>query len=123
MTGSSTKPYGLYSLVDGNESDATITESVDSLEKPLRLSRHSDPWPTAASAREERELRSVRLVWLRWGAIVILQTMIIVLLTLQSRAQKPGLDASSDVETGGDINGLYPTRKLHVRIACETRIL
>jgi len=50
------------------------------------------------------------LMWLRWGSIVTLQG-IIVLLLLWKRSED-GVWSQVDTETGGDINGLYVPRKL-----------
>lgn len=49
------------------------------------------------------------LVWLRWGSIVILQG-IIVLLLLWRRSEDEAW-SQVDTETGGDINGLYVPRE------------
>ncbi|KAL7931199.1 hypothetical protein V8C35DRAFT_310655 [Trichoderma chlorosporum] len=53
--------------------------------------------------------------WLRWGVVVGLQTILILLLCLKSgsttspRNNLPGAAGGQFVETGGDINGLYKT--------------
>ncbi|KAI9668156.1 MAG: hypothetical protein M1821_000976 [Bathelium mastoideum] len=46
------------------------------------------------------------LNWLQWGVIVALQAIIITLLCVRPKAEMRNL---LDTETGGDINGLYPT--------------
>ena len=107
---SNSKNQGFYSLVRDDESETTAIGSVDSFEKTRLQSRPSDladqpSWSAAAR-------RSERLVWLRWAVVVLLQTAIVALLALRPAGQQPATEVeqpATEVETGGDINGLYPT--------------
>jgi hypothetical protein len=47
------------------------------------------------------------LTWFRWGSVVVLQSIILVLLLQNIKSnRKPGW-TETDTETGGDVNGLY----------------
>jgi hypothetical protein len=65
--------------------------------------------------------------WLRWGVVIGLQTILIILVSLkQSNNTKPRNDLQNlaaggeFVETGGDINGIYKTCEYHIAgvVAC-----
>jgi hypothetical protein len=90
----------------GNESDTTAY-SEQSLERKKLSSRRHRRASRSAPSRSPRS--QSYLIWLRWATIVALQSVIIVVLV-----RHPGnprqLGTSGEVETGGDINGLYPTR-------------
>jgi hypothetical protein len=45
------------------------------------------------------------LTWFRWGSLVALQSVILVLIVLKM-GRKEGW-TTTDTETGGDVNGLY----------------
>ena len=110
------KRHGMYALVSDDDSEGTIAGSVDSLEKPLSPSHYRSRRGHAARSHHRR--RETRLAWIRWGVVVALQTAIVVLLALRpSTPSSPPAAAATlkDVETGGDINGLYPTRELRFR--------
>lgn len=75
-----------------------------------------------SSLEEQRTARRARAssdfwTWMRWGTIVGLQTILILLLSFsQSEGAKevpPTADPKglATTETGGDINGLYKTRE------------
>jgi hypothetical protein len=56
---------------------------------------------------------SITLTWLRWGFVVILQSIILILLLQNNQTTTSFLSkwSTDDTETGGDINGLYiPTK-------------
>jgi hypothetical protein len=104
----SSKTHGFYSLVDDDDdSDVTAINSVESLEKTLWQSQSKGLRTTSSPSTERR--KEARLVWLRWSIVVVLQTVIVVLLAIRPTSQTQANPA--EVETGGDINGLYPTRK------------
>jgi hypothetical protein len=51
-------------------------------------------------------------MWIRWGIVVALQAVIIVLLSwphITGRGETDAVLKGKFVETGGDINGLYKT--------------
>lgn len=94
-----------------NDSDATRTGSTTSLEKiPLpRWDAHN----SSSVLKREISFTDTLLVWLRWGTVVGLQIIIVVLLLRPSNktlTQEPRV-----VETGSDINGIYKTCKYLLR--------
>jgi hypothetical protein len=103
----STKKESRYSLVGaedadiGNESDTTAC-SVGSMGE-MRTSRRETRSPSKPIPRAE-----LYLTWLRWAIVIVLQMVILVVLLVR----KPDGNCPLDVETGGDINGLYRTCKL-----------
>ncbi|KAL9097845.1 MAG: hypothetical protein Q9165_000171 [Trypethelium subeluteriae] len=93
----------LYEDFD-DESDTLATDSIHSMEKiPLR---DHDPEENFHHRRVASQRHNALLNWLRWGIIVALQGIIITLLCVRPKAEMRDL---LDTETGGDINGLYPT--------------
>jgi hypothetical protein len=96
--------YSLVAVEDadiGNESDTTAC-SVGSMGK-MRISRRETRLRSKSIPRVERYLP-----WLRWAIVIVLQAAILVVLLVQNRNG----DCPFEVETGGDINGLYRTCKL-----------
>jgi hypothetical protein len=47
------------------------------------------------------------LTWFRWGAVVVLQSIILVLLLQNVKSDRKTGWTETDTETGGDVNGLY----------------
>jgi len=81
------------------------SESTLSLERPPKTKRDLD----RPKRRARRQESAKTLVWLRWGTIVVLQS-IIVLQLLRNGGQIQFVDSTRPgTETGGDINGLYVT--------------
>jgi hypothetical protein len=67
----------------------------------------------STSRRASKNARSTQntLVWLRWSAILVTQS-IMCLLLLKTRAP---VWTAAEAETGGDINGLYvPSKSTHL---------
>ncbi|KAL6874777.1 hypothetical protein J3F83DRAFT_728656 [Trichoderma novae-zelandiae] len=107
--------------LEDNASDTTKTSSTAHLfDKTEFLSLRDDADVSASSFAhrlvERAKMSSNFWTWLRWGMVVGLQTIIILLLCLKqsgstnSSNDLPGLAAGGQfVETGGDINGLYKT--------------
>ncbi|KAL7807198.1 hypothetical protein V8C44DRAFT_337943 [Trichoderma aethiopicum] len=107
--------------LEDNASDTTKASlTAEYFDKTELLSIRDDADASASSfinrLRERAKTSSNFWTWLRWGVIVCLQTILIVLLCLKqggntgSRNDLQGLAAGGQfVETGGDINGLYKT--------------
>lgn len=87
---------GVEDLDLENDSDTTLaSEGFLGKNSAKRPNRHSRNWKVQTA-----------LTWSRWGFIVVLQTIMILLLLRSSpTAEKSWTQA--DTETGGDINGLY----------------
>jgi hypothetical protein len=114
------KPETLYSLVSDSDSD-TVAGSINSLEKKHNPSQRRQHRHTRSRSQSPQFYSSnsssysaseYKLTWLRWGAVIFLQTIIIILLFL--RTEKPTASSSTDsmsmldrIPAGGDINGLY----------------
>jgi len=98
----STKKESRYSLVSaedadiGNESDTTAC-SVGSM-GGMRPSGRETRSPSKPILRVE-----LYLTWLRWAIVIVFQMVILVDLMMR----KVDGDCPLEVETGGDINGLY----------------
>ena len=107
--------YAPLSYADDSDSD-TLAASIDSLEQALpkssvRRNRRSRSRPRSVNSSSRRRAaisQDTCLTWLRWLCIVSLQSLIIISLALQSKHDEK---ATSEVETGGDINGLFPPCK------------
>lgn len=109
--------------LEDNASDTTKASlTAEYFDKTELLSIRNDSDISASSfiirLRERAKMSSDFWTWLRWGVIVGLQTIMIVLICLKqsgntgSRNDLQGLAAGGQfVETGGDINGLYKTRE------------
>lgn len=109
--------------LEDNASDTTKTSSTGELfDKTAFLSLRDDADVSAPSFAhrwpKRAKMSSNFWTWLRWGTVVGLQTIMILLLCLkQSGSTNPtnnliGVAAGGQfVETGGDINGLYKTRE------------
>ncbi|KAL7815172.1 hypothetical protein V8C26DRAFT_131422 [Trichoderma gracile] len=107
--------------LEDNASDTTKTSSTaDIFDKTAFLSLRDDTDASTPSFAhrflERAKMTSNVWTWLRWGTVVGLQTIMILLLCLkQGGSRDPtkdlnGLAAGGQfVETGGDINGLYKT--------------
>ncbi|KAI9693996.1 MAG: hypothetical protein M1822_003267 [Bathelium mastoideum] len=87
-----------------DESDTLATGSIHSMEK-ISLRDH-DQEGNFRRSRVVGQRHNSLLNWLQWGVIVALQAIIITLLCVRPKAEMRNL---LDTETGGDINGLYPT--------------
>ena len=88
-----------------NDSDATRTGSTTSLEKippPKWEVRDS-----SSASKRQVSFTDTLLIWLRWGTVVGLQIIIVVLLLRPSN--KTLAAESRVVETGSDVNGIYET--------------
>jgi hypothetical protein len=92
-----------------NDSDTTLA-STGFLAKP-NGSTNGNKRVVKKKAEQTRQA----LVWLRWGTIVILQALIVVLLLGGKESLMAGWNGISGdggwtedkTETGGDVNGLY----------------
>ena len=100
----SPKKESRYSTLQGvedldmeNDSDTTLASEgflgKTVTKRPSRYSRNSKVQTT--------------LTWIRWGSIVALQSVMIVLLLRNTSAPAKEGWTQADTETGGDINGLY----------------
>jgi hypothetical protein len=90
---------GVEDLDLENDSDTTLaSEGFLGKNSPKRLSRHS-----------RNSKIQTALIWSRWGFIVTLQSIILLLLLRSSTVEKDWNQV--DTETGGDINGLYVPRE------------
>lgn len=111
--------------LEDNASDTTKASlTAEIFDKTELLSLRDDADASASSfiyrLLERAKMSSNFWIWLRWGVVVGLQTILILLLCLKqsgnagSRNNLQGLAAGGQfVETGGDINGLYKTREYH----------
>lgn len=96
-----------YSSLDGSE-DVDLENDSDTT---LATDRFLPKGGFGQSSRPSRSSRlQTTLTWLRWGTVVALQAVIIVLLVWKPEGENAGW-AKDDTETGGDINGLYVPRK------------
>jgi hypothetical protein len=113
--------------LEGDESDTTkFSSTVEIYDKmhflPLggNLNTSTSPLTTQRrTAKRENRLNNF-WAWLRFGVIVGLQTILILLLSVNQSENKDwggtpdqATTAAKTVETGGDINGLYKTCKYH----------
>ena len=96
-----------YSSLEGaedldleNDSDTTLASSGFLGKTGKRTSRNS---------RNSRI--QLTLTWFRWGFVVVLQSIILVLLLEQTNISFQIGWTQAETETGGDINGLYIPRK------------
>lgn len=110
--------------VEDNQSDSTkssLTAEIFDMTQLLppreKLDLSASALARRRSAKKKRDIRNF-WVWLRWGVVIGLQAIIILLLsarygeTKEAEVSLPDLAAGDrSVETGGDINGLYKTRK------------
>ena len=110
--------------LEDNESDTTKFSSTVEIFDKTHLLPVRENLDTSISALAQRKAakRTKELghfwTWLRWGVIVGLQTVLILLLSVNNNEKKDSVNSLPDlsagdrtVETGGDINGLYKTCK------------
>lgn len=110
--------------LEDNESDATkFSLSAEVFDKTYLLpTRQNLDLSESGLAQRRAAKRAKELgnfwIWLRWGVIIGLQTVLILLLSVSHEEERGNCDKLPDltggdqtVETGGDINGLYKTRK------------
>ncbi|UKZ49096.1 hypothetical protein TrVGV298_003335 [Trichoderma virens] len=102
--------------LEDNASDTTKTSSTAEIfDKAEFLPLRGDANVSASSLTQRLKKRvkasSNFWTWLRWGVIVGLQTILILLLSLKQNGNtEPSNDLGGQfVETGSDINGLYKT--------------
>lgn len=100
-----------------NDSDTTLASSSF-----LKSSKSRSPSPK--SRREKHAEFSKRkegwFTWIRWGVVIFLQMVIIVLLLPSSGLMNSGKWDEKMTETGGDINGLYiPTGHKYTLLSPE----
>jgi hypothetical protein len=95
-------PKSHFCVDSDDDSDTLATDSVHLMDKTL-LEEHIEGAEYGRRAHAHRRCPSL-LTWLRWGIVVVLQTIVIVQLALRSRQTTHHL---VDTEPGGDINGLY----------------
>lgn len=110
--------------MDDNASDTTkFSSTAELFDKTHFLPQRENSNPSTSSPAQRRAAKRAKkvniiLTWLRWGVVIGLQTIIILLLS-RNRSQdknsegnsKDATAAAKTVETGSDINGLYKTRK------------
>lgn len=96
----STMEKGDLDFDSGDDSETTL-----SMDPPI--TKRESPRRKRAAKRENAKT----LVWLRWGTIVVLQS--IIALQLLRNGGQISLSASKrpGTEAGGDINGLYVTSR------------
>lgn len=105
-----------YDLGD-HESDTTKVSPLESYQKQALLRRspsYSSTWSADSNPTHSRARATVRLLtWLRWGIVVGLQSIMIMLLLWRNISagdnETQSVLKGKVVETGGDINGLYKT--------------
>ncbi|PQE08911.1 Thioesterase domain-containing protein [Rutstroemia sp. NJR-2017a WRK4] len=88
-----------------NDSDTTLGSNRFPSTSPKPTSRRRSQHTSPKTTRIE-----CLLVWVRWGSVIILQSLILFfLLKGKKKEGNDGGDSWSlaDTETGGDINGLY----------------
>jgi hypothetical protein len=88
-----------------NDSDTTLSSNRFPSTSPKTKPRRTSP----GTARME-----CLLVWVRWGSVIILQSLILFFLFKEKKKEVGDGDESwglADTETGGDINGLYVPRE------------
>jgi hypothetical protein len=103
--------------IEENASDTSKHSTSSTLYDHSIRRKHSynSSWSSSPSPCDKSGFSSRFLTWLRWGIIVILQSTILGLLLCQSLRRN--IDETESVlkgkvvETGGDINGLFKTRK------------
>ncbi len=105
-----------------NESDVTTVSLTGApYGKPADTRRRSpsdSSWWSAHDNTSSKKRQAPRLVvvltWARWGVVVLLQSIIILIMLWRNIRGGGETDAAlkgKTVETGGDINGLYKTRE------------
>lgn len=98
-----------------NDSDATLGESQH--EKfPSNTTLSSQLCERHISSALASKLNII-IPWIRWGTVVLLQTLIIYLLSSHEKSHITNNEKSwnsNNTETGGDINGLYIPRKFQI---------
>lgn len=95
-----------------NDSDTTLGShrekyTTTKLSPPSRLRK------IFKDKKSNRKLNNV-LMWARWGVVVLMQGLIVVLLLRNGKNSEAHNEEGwvpGDTETGGDINGLYIPRK------------
>ena len=105
--------------IEENASDISKDSATTLCEKSSRRRKHSygASWSSTHSGLQRNSPSlPVFLTWLRWGVIVGLQSIIILLVLVRQHTGKAGGETDAVlkgkvVETGGDINGLYKTCK------------
>lgn len=103
-------------LLSNKTSITTFYEKSAPLSSRNRQDSYSSSWSADTFTPSSRKARSFApfLAWLRWGVVVGLQSIIVVLLLCQRKLVQGDRDTDAVfedkvVETGGDINGLYKT--------------
>lgn len=106
--------------LEDNGSDTTRV-SGEAFHKPYFLPSERVSDQSALSIAQRRAIRRVERsgriwIWLRWGVVVVLQVIIVILLSVTRGGNTISNDSpvmlragNKAVETGGDINGLYMT--------------
>lgn len=103
---SATTKESLYPLLSDDEDLGNDSDTVAGSERSLRKRSPSPGQHTPSRNPRSKVPRAERfLQWLRWGSVISLQLLIVGLLLLRTNAP-----IFKEVETGGDINGLYPAR-------------
>lgn len=108
-----------YHVDDGEDanSDTTRISAISSSETMRLLEQHS----TYDSPRWKLLSLESWWMWIRWGIIIVLQAVIIVLLSWPhtvGQREKDVVLKGKFIETGSDINGLYKTSEyIHLSIS------
>ncbi|KAM3073439.1 hypothetical protein ACMFMF_006645 [Clarireedia jacksonii] len=92
-----------------NDSDTTLGSNRFPSTSPKPASRRRSTHISPRTARIE-----CLLVWVRWGSVIILQSLILFFLLKGRKTDMNEGDEDwvpADTETGGDINGLYVPRE------------
>lgn len=109
-----------------HDSDATEVDSIHSLQRPeypfeqclpeKAYDTYSSTTSLSSSRKRHHYMKGqgwVFWMWLRWGVVVGLQTIIVLLLWLRPEVvhdrETQAVLKGKSVETGDDINGLYRT--------------
>lgn len=95
-----------------NDSDTTLGSHREKY-TTTKLSPLSRLRKIFKDKKSNRKLNNV-LMWARWGVVVLMQGLIVVLLLRNGKNSEAHNEEGwvpGDTETGGDINGLYIPRK------------
>lgn len=96
-----------------NDSDDTLTSTGF-------LNKNNTATKGGKRARKQRGTQMM-LVWLRWGTVVVLQSVIVclMLLSISNSSAKNERWTQAETETGGDINGLYVPSEFPFAVFCS----
>jgi hypothetical protein len=110
-----------YYFEDDQSDVTTVSLTAEARGKPAETRKRSpsdSSWWSAHDITSSKKRQARRLVviltWTRWGVVVVLQSIIIMIMlwrNIRGGGETDSALKGKTVETGGDINGLYKTRK------------